>query len=143
MKLYQLFYKLGFTGLSKRRVKYWCRTQNADNLIFALENGIYSVRALAAKCLGDLLDPKAIPALRKGIDDKVKMVSVACMDAAMKVSNSSEIAKEIKDKMEEWKVKEQDSKIESYQGHYYSAKWKKRDWLEIVRQQLKKPMRWG
>jgi len=143
MKLYLLLYKFKIARLTKRKVKRWYRYQNIDNMIFALENGIYDIRALAANYLGDTFDPKAIPALRKGIDDNVKMVSIACVDSLRKITHSPEIEIEIKAKIEEWKIKEQNSKVEGYHGHYDIPKWKKRDWLAVVRQQLKKPMRWG
>lgn len=143
MKLNILLYKFKILRLTNRKVKSWHNSQNIDNLIFALENGIYDVRALAANYLGDSFNPKAIPALRNGIDDKVKIVSIACMDSLRKITHSPEIESIINAKVQEWKIKEQNSKIEGYHRHYDVAKWKKRDWLEVVRQQLKKPMRWG
>lgn len=143
MKLNILLYKFKILRLTNRKVKSWHNSQNIDNLIFALENGIYDVRALAANYLGDSFDPKAIPALRNGIDDKVKMVSMACIDSLRKITHSPEIDVEINAKMEEWIIKEKNLKTEGYQGSSDVPKWKKRDWIAIVRHQLKNPMRWG
>jgi len=136
-------YKIGFIRLTKKKVENWNRMQNIDKLIFALENGVYDIRILAAKYLGNLRDHKAIPALRKSLDDKVKPVSLESAESLRRLTNNTDIETEIREKLKYWEDEEEKerNRIINYEIHVDMPKWKKRDWVAIVKEMLKKPMR--
>ncbi|WP_321369092.1 HEAT repeat domain-containing protein [uncultured Draconibacterium sp.] len=144
MNTFSYLYKIGFIRLTKKKVEKWNRIQNIDKLIFALENGLYDIRILAAKYLGNLKDRNAIPVLRKSLNDKVKPVSLQSAESLRRLTNNADIEIEIREKLKYWEEEEEKerNRIISNEIHVDMPKWKKRDWVAIVKEMLKKPMRW-
>lgn len=143
MNAYSYLYKYGLFKLSKRKIEKWNRMQDVPKLIFALENGLYDVRLLAAKYLGNLRDYSAVPFLRRSLHDKVKVVSLESAKSLRLLTNNPEVEIEIKEKLEEWnRIEEQAKNRTVYDNRRADIpKWKKRDWVAIVKEMLKKPMR--
>ncbi|WP_319590671.1 hypothetical protein [uncultured Draconibacterium sp.] len=137
-------HKNGLIRLTEKRVEHWNTMQDTPKLVFALENGLFDVRLLAAKYLGNLRDINAVPALRKSLNDKVKIVSLESAEALRKLTNDPDIEQEIREKLNYWAEEEERerNRIINNEVHVDMPKWKKRDWVAIVKNMLKKPMRW-
>ncbi len=144
MNTLAFLYKNGLIRLTEKRIEQWNRMQETAKLVFALENGLYDVRLLAAKHLGNLRDINAVPALRKSLNDKVKIVSLESAQSLRKLTNDPDIETEIREKQEYWAEEDEKerNRIINNEIHVDMPKWKKRDWVAIVKQMLKKPMRW-
>ncbi len=144
MTLFKSLHQIGLAKLSVRKVKEWRKEESIEDLIYALETGRYAVRNEAAKALGFLRAKSAIPILRKSLNDQVELVSMSVIEALQKIGVSSKIEKEIEAKIKYWDNKRK-SRHENNDSNYYheKPKWKKRDWKAIIKQQLRKPMRWG
>ena len=142
MTLYLYLHKIGLLKLTKKKVERWDSLDTIDRLIFALENGMYDIRILAARKLGEQMDKRAIPALKNSLKDKVKKVSIESAIALKKISNSPELEEEVKMQLRYWEKKEAAEKEEKRKQKIELPKWRKRDWTAIVKKQLQKPMRW-
>jgi tagatose-1,6-bisphosphate aldolase len=143
MEVFMLFYNVGIIRLTKKKVEKWNQTENTEKLIFALENGLYDIRCLAAKFLGKRKEERVINALRVSLNDNVKVVSIESAKSLVKLTENVEILKDIEEKLEYWKQHEARKREGSHKHNYTNIpKWKKRDWVAILKAQLKKPIRW-
>ncbi|WP_163324474.1 HEAT repeat domain-containing protein [Draconibacterium mangrovi] len=144
MTTLSFLHKNGLIKLTQKRVEQWYRMQDTSKLVFALENGLYDVRLLAAKHLGNLRAVNAVSALRKSLNDKVKLVSLESAQALRKLTNDPVIIAEIDNKLKYWEEEEEkeQNRVINNEVHNEMPKWKKRDWVGIVKEMLKKPMRW-
>ena len=64
-----------------------------DRLIRQLRRGMLEERFRAAEALGQLGDPKAVPALLEGLDDAYEQVQYACVDALGKIGDLRAVPK--------------------------------------------------
>ncbi|MFA9388703.1 MAG: HEAT repeat domain-containing protein [Prolixibacteraceae bacterium] len=142
MTLFKLLYQIGLIKPSLRQVKRWTKQRNIENLCFALDHGLYNVRIEAAKALGELKARSALPTLRKRLKDSVKPVAIESAKSLKTIGISVEVENEIVTMNKFWEQKELKAKTRKKRSkNLYIPKWEKRDWVEILREQLKKPMR--
>ena len=144
-----ILYKTGLLKLTERRIEKWIAGNKTGNLIFALENGNYHIRKLAAEGLGTINNTAVIPYLIEAIDDKVIIVSYSAMNSLEKMPIDKKIQEKINLKKNYWTDKEKAEKeaLSRHKINYNNIpKWDKKGrmkTLEMVRQMLKKPMNIG
>lgn len=146
MNLARFFHQIGLLRLNETIIQKWKANGDVDSLIYALRDERYDVRFVAVQALGQLKVKKAKPFLLKLLDDRVEKVSIASTEALRKIGISSKIEKDIEGVIHRWKEKAKQRGLNNQEEEYPQLempKWKKRNWRAILKQQLKKPMRWG
>jgi len=144
MNLARIFHQIGLLRLNDKIIQKWKVNGDVDALIYALGDERYDMRFAAVKALGLLRAKKAKLSILKLLNDRVERVSIASIEALRKIGISSKIEKEIEVKIEYWDNKRESRHENNDSNHYHEKpKWKKRDWKAIIKQQLRKPMRWG
>lgn len=141
MTIKPCLYKTGLLRLTQKKIKKWERQKETAKLIFAFETGMYDIRMSAAEALGNLNTEKVIPTLRKGLQDEVMGVFIAVAQALKRISKDPEIWQEIAERSARWQERE-DQRRENFwkQSPSHGEKWDKRDWIGILKEQMKKPM---
>lgn len=142
---YSLF-KLNLVQPSAKTIYFWMDSHDTVKLEYALANGNYKTRKLAAEALEQIAKPCSIPALLKCINDKVQNVSIACLNALEKISPNDELIKAVVNKRFNWatNVREKQAKFEANKGKKYTIyRWERasKKSFDRVKEQLKRPMR--
>ena len=117
MNAFQKFlYKNGFLKFNKDKINNWVNEAKSNHLAIALQLGFYDIRKLSVKGLEKLQHTNAIPLLIHALDDPVKVVSEASMEALQTLTQEKdqEINQRIKAKQAYWKKKEKASKKSNY-----------------------------
>ncbi|WP_248723693.1 HEAT repeat domain-containing protein [Seonamhaeicola sp. ML3] len=124
----------------------WKLCGYVNRIEFALENGNYKTRKLAADTLGELGYESSIPALFKKINDNVQNVSIAVLNALEKIGCQDELGTTIIKKRFDWVKlqREKQAKREANKGKKYKIyRWERasKKSFDRVKEQLKKPIR--
>lgn len=143
--IYFLF-KLKLIQPSESTINFWMDNEQVDNLEYALTNGNYKTRRLAAEALEKIAKPSSIPALLKCINDKVQNVSIAALNALEKICGSDELIKTIVKKRFNWvkQIRETDAKCEANKGKKHNIyRWERasKKSFDRVKAQLKRSIR--
>lgn len=137
------FIRLGFVRMTPRWMKRKRLKNNTDALEFALKYGLYDARQLACQFLGELKAEKSIPLLETALDDSVKLVSYAAMEA-LESLNPSVFASKIAAKKDAWKkIELERERRASEEKVHFSPNKKERPSkksYENAKQMLRKPM---
>jgi hypothetical protein len=137
--------------LSKsKKIRVWEKQGKLDNLIHALKYEMYDIRIKSAEALGRLGDKSTIPYLISGLDDEVDAVRIACKKSILQIDPSESNLKIIREKEEYWKSITEKSNtsdnteyIFDKETYQWSGRFKRNmKWTNIIREQLRKPMRW-
>ncbi|WP_299552833.1 HEAT repeat domain-containing protein [Seonamhaeicola sp.] len=126
----------------------WMQHSYAERIEYALEHGNYETRKLAAEALGKLGFSSSIPVLFKTIDDKVQNVSIAALNALEKIGCRDELGAIIIKKRFNWvkEVQEKQAKWEATKNKkYHIYRWERtsKKNFELVKERLKRPIRWS
>ena len=143
-----LRFRLKLVKFSERNIQKWKKSKQVDKLEYALIYGNYNSRKIAAEALGEVGIESSIPFLFYAIDDPVKNVSIAALNALDKISKTHELAAIIIKKRFEWlkHKREKDTRDEANKNKpkkYTIYKWQRasKKSFDRVKEQLKKPMR--
>lgn len=143
----QILYSLGLLKLTLKRVDKWAHENDEKRLIFALEKGLYNVREKAAEKLGIIRTNNALPFLVRAIDDDIRSVSFAAMNAVEKIGLNKELEQKITEKKEYWKEKEKKDKeaFLNSKRKVFEYKWDRtsKENYENMKEMLKKPLNSG
>ena len=141
-----ILFKLKLRSLSEADILQLEANTHVDKLEYALANGNYKVRRLAAEALGYVGQASSIPYLFTAIEDKVHNVSLAALDALDRLDDKKELKPLIVGKRFQWmkSISEKEAKFEANRGKKYKIyRWERtsKKNFEIVKEQLKKRMR--
>lgn len=141
-----LLFKLNLVQPSAKTIHFWMCNEDTVKLEYALANGNYKTRKLAAEALEQIAKPCSIPALLKCINDKVQNVSVACLNALERISPNDELIKTIVKKRFNWvaSIREKRAKFEANKNKKYKIyRWERasKKSFDRVKEQLKRPIR--
>jgi HEAT repeat protein len=119
-RLLTILYRTSLLKLTTNKVSRWVKNGNIDNLIMALEYGIYDVRKGAIEGLTTLKHKESIPLLEKYLDDSIQSVSESAIEGLTILTNekNSIINEKIKQKKQYWKAKKANKK--KIEGSYIS-----------------------
>ncbi len=141
-------FRLKLVKFSEKNILKWKKTKQVDKLEYALKYGNYYSRKLAAEALGEVGNESSIPLLFNTIDDPVKNVSIAALNALDEISETHDLAAIIIKKRFDWlKLKrEKDARAEANKNNakkYNIYRWQRasKKSFDRVKEQLKKPMR--
>lgn len=141
-----LLFRLNLIQPSENAIRFWMQTDRVEELEYALKFGNYKTRELAANALGVTGYHSSIPVLFEAINDKIKNVSIAALNALEQIGCEDELGTTIIRKRFNW-VKEKlesDKKREANKGRTYKIyRWERasKKSFERVKEQLKRPMR--
>lgn len=117
MNTFKIFlYKKGVLKFNANKIQKWVKEGKSNHLIIALQLGLYDIRKLSVEGLAKLQHIDAIPSLINALDDSVKTVSDASMEALQSLTkkDDQEINQKIKAKQSYWKNKKNEVKKGSY-----------------------------
>lgn len=139
-------FKLKLIQPSQKAISFWMDCEDTDKLEYALTNGNYKTRKLAAEALEQIAKPCSIPALLNCINDKVQNVSLACLNALERISPNDELIKTIVRKRFNWvnEIREKRAKYEANKHVKHTIyRWRRtsKESFDRVKEQLKKPIR--
>jgi len=121
--------------------------KDIDALEFALENGLYDTREMAARHLGKLESEASKEKLIQAMDDPVPAVSEAVMQALEKIGGDPSLTKSIVQKRAYWKnlALERKTRDRSSEKKYMPERKDRpsRKSFENLKQMLRKPMNSG
>ena len=145
--LLNLLYSAKILRLSLHKVRKWKESRNVSRLEYALKHGQYDVREEAVKALAEL---GSVSGLREAIDDPVKRVSFAAMQALEQWEPAPDVQQAIESKKAYWAKKDrwQQQKLERLKQKKKTGdilKWDRTSTktLDNLKQMLKKPMNTG
>lgn len=146
LRLKYLLFKFGIRQFSESDIVCLTKLKQVNKLEYALTHGNYKTRKLAAEALGILNDCSAVPVLLNAIDDKVHNVSIAALNALDSMQCEEDLATIINHKRFFWfkNIQERDARFNANKGKKTTIyKWERssRKNFEIVKEQLKRPMR--
>ena len=141
-----LLFKLKFIQPSERTIRFWMHTDEIEKLEYALKYGDYKTRQLAAVALGITRYPSSIPVLFEAINDKVKNVSIAALNALEHIGCEDELSSTIIKKRFNWlkEKRDKEAKFEANKGKKYKIyRWERasKKSFDRVKEQLKRPIR--
>lgn len=139
-------FRLKLIKISERNISKWKETMQVKKLEYALKYGNYATRELAAIALGEIGNKTSIPLLLIAIDDTVKNVSIAALNALENIGNVDKLNSLIIRKRFNWlKVRrEKNANFEANKNKKQKIyKWERtsKRSFDIVKEQLKRPMR--
>ena len=145
-KIIFFLFKLKLLQPSESTINFWLQSEDTDKLEYAVTQGNYKTRKLAAEALEQLAKPCSIPALLKCINDKVQNVSIACLNALERISTNDELIKTIVKKRFKWvnEIREKREKFEANKGKKYNIyRWERtsKKSFDMVKERLKRPIR--
>lgn len=145
-KLKYKFIKLKLIQPSKKDIIRWQHKKHVLKIEYALKNGNYIVRELAANALGELNEPSSIPYLLNAINDDIQKVSIAALNALDRIDCNDDLGKSIIKKRFNWvqKLREKEEKRKANSDKKYNIyRWKRasKRSFDRVKEQLKRPMR--
>lgn len=142
---YWLF-KLKLSQPSEDTINYWIGTNSVHKLEYALTNGNYKTRQLAAEALEFVGQSSSIPVLLVAIDDKIHNVSIAALNTLERLESNEELIKSIIKKRFHWvknlrdkEEKQKNKKVKKHNIYHWERASKKS--FEIVKERLKRPIR--
>jgi len=141
-----LLFKLKVIEPSERMIDLWKDTFAINKLEYALINGNYKTRQLAAEALEIIGEASSIPLLIKASNDRIHKVSIAALNALEAIGYSDQLIISITQKRFKWfktiQRKEEQLK-EKKQQKYNIYKWKRssKKSFEMVKERLKRPIR--
>lgn len=141
-----LLFKINLIQPSDKTISYWLENNDTEKIEYALEHGNYKTRQLAAEALEKIGNPSCIPLLLNAINDKVKNVSIAALNALEKIGNKDDLIKTIIKKRFNWvkRIQENNKKHKANKNKKYKIhKWKRasKKSFDRVKEQLKRPIR--
>lgn len=141
-----LLFKFNLIQPSERTILFWMYDLQIEKLEYALENGNYKTRKLAAEALEYVGKPSSIPALLKAINDKVQNVSIAALNALEKIGAKDTLINTVIKKRFNWAkdVRTKNAKYEANKDKKHKIyRWERasKKSFDRVKAQLKKPMR--
>jgi HEAT repeat protein len=141
-----ILFKFKLRSLSEADILHLEANNYVDRLEYALANGNFKVRKLAAEALGHVGQASSIPYLFIAIQDKVHNVSLAALDALDKLDDNKELKPLIVSKRFQWmkSINEKEAAFEANRGKKYKIyRWERtsKKNFEIVKEQLKKRIR--
>ena len=147
--LYQITYllfKLKFVQPSSDAIRFWMHTDQIEKLEYALKHGNYKTRQLAADALGVTGYASSIPVLFDAINDNVKNVSIAALNALENIGCEDELSSTIIKKRFNWlkEKRDKEAKLETNKGKKYKIyRWERasKKSFDRVKEQLKRPIR--
>ena len=139
-------FQLKLVKISKKTIEKWKKTKQVEKVEYALKHGNYNIRKLAAEALGEIGNESSIPSLFRAIEDNVKKVSIAALNALEKIGCADELNSAIIKKRFNWlKIKrEKDANFEANKSKKYTIyRWERtsKKSFDRVKEQLKKPIR--
>ena len=145
-KIKYLLIKLKIAQPSIKDIYKWQRTKQVVKIEYALKNGNYKVRELAANALGGLNESSSIPCLLDAINDDIQIVSIAALNALDNIDCNDDLSKSIIKKRFNWlqKIRENEERKKENNGKKYNIyRWERasKKSFDRVKEQLKKPMR--
>ena len=141
-----LLFKLKVIEPSERIIDLWKDTFAINKLEYALINGNYKTRQLAAEALEIIGEASSIPLLIKASNDRIHKVSIAALNALEAIGYSDQLIISITQKRFKWfktiQRKEEQLK-EKKQQKYNIYKWKRssKKSFEMIKERLKRPIR--
>ncbi|NRB83520.1 MAG: HEAT repeat domain-containing protein [Winogradskyella sp.] len=141
-----LLFKLKVIEPSERMIDLWKDTFAINKLEYALINGNYKTRQLAAEALEIIGEASSIPLLIKASNDRIHKVSIAALNALEAIGYSDQLIISITQKRFKWfktiQRKEEQLK-EKKQQKYNIYKWKRssKKSFEMIKERLKRPIR--
>lgn len=145
-QLVYLLFRFNLIQPSKKIIERWEQAGHVQKLENALKEGNYRTRLFAAEALGNIGQESSIPVLLNAIDDKVKNVSIAALNALDEIGLKDELGAIIINKRFNWmqKKQEKEEEREANKGKKYNIyRWERasKKSFDIVKEQLKRPMR--
>ena len=145
-QLRNILIRFKFLKPSAKDIAAWQRSGDVIILEHTLTHGYYKARELAANALGELGNPSSVPVLFKAIDDNIKNVSIAALNALDAIGHQDDIGRSIINKRFNWikKERERQEKIDANKGKSYKIyRWERssKKSFDRVKEQLKKPIR--
>lgn len=147
--LQNILYKKKILKLTTKKVEKWGKKKDITNLEYALLNGIFYIRQAAARELGNLKSKESLPILIEKMDDQIKIVSIASMDAIEMIGLSNALEVLIKNKKDYWteqsKLEKKRAKLRNLNRADEIPKWERPSskTLQNVKEMLRKPMNVG
>lgn len=141
-----LFFKLKLIQPSERLIGIWKNAFAIKKLEYALTNGNYKTRQLAAEALEIVGDVSSIPLLINASNDSIHKVSIAALNALEAIGYDDQLIISITKKRFKWfesiQRKEEQLK-EKKQRKYNIYKWERssKKSFEMVKERLKRPIR--
>ncbi|WP_370476889.1 HEAT repeat domain-containing protein [Tamlana flava] len=141
-----LLFKLNLIQPSESTINFWTHYGHVEKLEYAVTNGNYKTRKLAAEGLEVVGKASSIPVLLKCIDDKVQNVSIAALNTLESIGAENELIKTVLKKRFNWanEVRKKQAKFEASKGRKYNIyRWERasKKSFDRVKEQLKKPIR--
>lgn len=141
-----ILFKMKMIQPSEKHLLFWMENDEIGKIEYALEHGNYKTRKLAAEIIEKNGKPCSIPALLKCMNDKVKNVSIAALNALEKLSSNDELIKVIIKKRFNWakQIRDNNKKQNSnYDKKHKIYKWQRtsKKSFELVKERLKRPIR--
>lgn len=145
-KISYILFKLKLVQPSSRTIRFWMHTDEIEKLEYALKNGNYKTRKLAADALGITGYSSSIPVLFEAINDNVQNVSIAALNTLESIGCEDEFGSTIIKKRFNWlkRKRESDKKREANKGKKYKIyRWERasKKSFDRVKEQLKRPIR--
>jgi|GEM_PF-5651833 len=140
---------VGFIRLTAERVAAWIEDKKVAELEYALLHGTYQIRVQSVQGLSSLRSKTSLPLVIAALDDVVKPVSLAAMDAIEVIGSNSDLIQMVQDKREFWRKKELKEKesaklfLTKRIPKSYSPERGTKKTLEHLRNMLRKPMLGG
>jgi hypothetical protein len=141
-----LLFKLKVIQPSERMIGLWQNAFAINKLEYALINGNYKTRQLAAEALEIVGEASSIPLLIKASNDRIHKVSIAALNALEAIGYNDQLIISITHKRFKWfesiQRKEEQLK-EKKQRKYNIYKWERssKKSFEMVKERLKRPIR--
>lgn len=141
-----LLFKLKLIQPSERLISLWKDAFAIKKLEYALTNGNYKTRQLAAEALGIVGDVSSIPLLINASNDSIHKVSIAALNALEAIGYDEQLVISITEKRFRWfksiQQKEAQSKKKK-ERKYNIYKWERssKKSFEMVKERLKRPIR--
>ncbi|WP_299890022.1 HEAT repeat domain-containing protein [uncultured Lacinutrix sp.] len=141
-----LLFKANLIQPSEKDILFWMENNELNKIEYALEHGNYKTRKLAAEAIEKIGKPSSIPILLKSINDNVKNVSIAALNALEKIGSNDELINTIIKKRFNWAKHICDNKKrnEANKGKKIKIyRWERtsKKSFERVKEQLKRSMR--
>lgn len=124
-----ILFKFKLRSLSEADILHLEANNYVDRLEYALANGNFKVRKLAAEALGHVGQASSIPYLFIAIQDKVHNVSLAALDALDRLDDNKELKPLIVGKRFQWmkSINEKEAAFETNRSKKYKIhKWKRK-----------------
>ena len=135
--------------MTTKRIESWIDEKKIEELEYALKHGTYKIREEAVLGLGKLKSERSLSVISALLDDDVRPVSCAAMNAIESIGLDSDLEKRIEGKKAFWKKEELREKesaktfLTNKLPKSYSLERGSKKTLENAKQMLKKPMLGG